>query len=91
MTDPDDEGHPLVAVGYERDAFLGFPVMTATVTYAGRGPRAVMGWVQVIERRDDNAKSRRKLTCFRSWAARRFTHLRLLVDAGRRPCQPTSS
>lgn len=51
-TDPEDLGHPLVAVGYDAEAFVGFPCVTATVTYAGAGPRAWMGWVQVVERRD---------------------------------------
>ena len=52
--DPDDLGHPLVAVGYDEERFRGFPVMTAQIQYAGRGVRAWMGWVQVIERHDDD-------------------------------------
>lgn len=51
-TDPKDLGHPLVAVGYDEDLFRGFPCITGTIAYAGSGPRAWMGWVQVIERRD---------------------------------------
>jgi len=51
-TDPEDFGHPLVAVGFEEDLFRGFPCVTGTIAYAGTGPRAWMGWVQVIERRD---------------------------------------
>jgi hypothetical protein len=50
--DPDDLGLPLVAVGYERDAFVGFPILEARVNYEGRGPRAWMGWLQVITRLD---------------------------------------
>ncbi len=34
----------------EEDLFRGFPCVTGTI--AGTGPRAWMGWVQVIERRD---------------------------------------
>jgi hypothetical protein len=52
--DPEDIGHPLVAIGYDRDVFRGFPVVTAEVSYDGRGVRAWMGWVQVIERHDDD-------------------------------------
>jgi hypothetical protein len=52
--DPDDLGHPLVAVGYDREAFVGFPVVEAHIRYEGRGPRAWMGWLQVIERVDDD-------------------------------------
>lgn len=49
---PEELGHHLVAVGYDEDRFRGFPCLTATITYAGAGPRAWMGWVQLIERRD---------------------------------------
>lgn len=52
--DPEELGHPLVAVGYAVDLFRGFPVVTATVSYRGYGARAWMGWVQVIDRRDDD-------------------------------------
>jgi hypothetical protein len=50
--DPDDLGLSLVAVGYDRAAFVGFPVLEAVVRYEGRGPRAWMGWLQVISRLD---------------------------------------
>jgi hypothetical protein len=50
--DPEDLGHPLIATGYRREAFVGFPVLTATVAYDGDGPRAWMGWVQVVHRHD---------------------------------------
>ena len=49
---PDDLGLSFVAVGYDRDAFTGFPVMEAVVHYDGRGPRAWMGWLQVISWHD---------------------------------------
>ncbi len=52
--DPADIGHPLVAVGYDVTAFRGFPVIEATIRYDGRGPRGWMGWVQVVERHDDD-------------------------------------
>ena len=52
--DPVDLGHPLVAVGYDETLFRGFPVVEATISYDGHGPRAWMGWLQVIERRDDD-------------------------------------
>jgi hypothetical protein len=51
-TDPEDLGHPLVAVGYDVALFRGFPCITASIDYAGSGPRAWMGWIQVVERRD---------------------------------------
>jgi hypothetical protein len=51
-TDPEDFGHPLVAIGYDEELFRGFPCVTGTIAYGGVGPRAWMGWVQVIERRD---------------------------------------
>lgn len=51
-TDPEDLGHPLVAVGYDRESFVGFPCITGAISYDGAGPRGWMGWVQVIERRD---------------------------------------
>ncbi len=50
--DPEELGHPLIAVGYERDMFVGFPAVTASISYQGEGVRAFMGWVQVIERHD---------------------------------------
>jgi hypothetical protein len=52
--DPEDLGHPLVAIGYDRARFVGFPVIEARIQYDGRGPRAWMGWLQVIERVDDD-------------------------------------
>ena len=51
---PEDLGHPLVAVGYDRGRFVGFPVVEAVVSYEGAGWRAWMGWLQVIERVDDD-------------------------------------
>jgi hypothetical protein len=51
--DPEDLGHPLIAVGYDEEAFRGFPCAKATVDYDGDGPRAWMGWLQVIRRHDD--------------------------------------
>ncbi len=53
-TDPEELGHSLVADEYDEDAFRGFPAVTAWVSYDGRGPRAWMGWLQVIEARDDD-------------------------------------
>jgi hypothetical protein len=53
-TDPVEVGHPLVAVGYDEQKFRGFPVVTASVEYDGIGFRAWMGWLQVIERHDDD-------------------------------------
>ncbi len=52
--DPVEVGHPLVAIGYDVQKFHGFPVITASVTYDGIGVRAWMGWLQVIERHDDD-------------------------------------
>jgi hypothetical protein len=52
--DPEELGHPLVAIGYDVSAFRGFPVVEATISYDGYGPRAWMGWLQVIERHDDD-------------------------------------
>ncbi len=52
--DPEELGHGLVAIGYDPPRFHGFPVLTAALVYAGRGARAWMGWVQVIERHDDS-------------------------------------
>lgn len=54
--DPEDLGHPLVAVGYDIDLFRGYPVVVATVSYDGSGPRAWMGWVQLVERYDDDGR-----------------------------------
>jgi hypothetical protein len=54
--DPEEVGHPLVAVGYDAQKFRNFPVMTATVDYDGIGFRAWMGWLQVIERHDDDGE-----------------------------------
>lgn len=51
-TNPEELGHRFVAVAYDEDLFRGFPCITGTITYAGAGPRAWMGWVQLIERRD---------------------------------------
>jgi len=51
--DPEDLGHRLVAVGYDEQAFRGFPCVKATIDYDGDGPRAWMGWLQVTRRRDD--------------------------------------
>lgn len=50
--DPDDLGHSLVAVGYDDRASRGFPCAKATIEYDGDGPRAGMGWLQVIARHD---------------------------------------
>lgn len=52
--DPEDLGHRLVAVGYDALAFRGFPCVKATIEYDGAGPRAWMGWLQVIQRHDDD-------------------------------------
>src|SRR4051794_40570936 len=52
--DPEELGHPLVAVGYDMELFRGYPVVVATVSYDGTGPRAWMGWLQVVERHDDD-------------------------------------
>ncbi len=52
--DPVEVGHPLVAIGYDVQKFRGFPVITASITYDGIGVRAWMGWLQVIERHDDD-------------------------------------
>lgn len=42
----------LVARPFDLTLALGFPVFQATVEYAGPGYRALMGWIQVITRRD---------------------------------------
>lgn len=52
--DPEDLGHSLAAVDYDRDGFLGFPCVEAFVHYEGTGPRAWMGWLQLVERIDDD-------------------------------------
>ena len=52
--DPEDLGHGLVAVGYDVAAFRGFPIIEAHISYDGHGPRGWMGWLQVIERHDDD-------------------------------------
>lgn len=44
--DPEALGMPATATG--------FPVCTATVTYRGQGPRAALGWIQLV-RSSDNA------------------------------------
>ncbi|MDX6309097.1 MAG: hypothetical protein QOI06_2143 [Nocardioidaceae bacterium] len=54
--DPEDLGHALVAVGYDVAAFRGFPVIEARISYDGHGPRGWMGWLQVIERHDDDGQ-----------------------------------
>jgi len=51
-THPDASGHELIASNYDRAAFAGFPLATATITYDGYGPRAWLGWLQVVERHD---------------------------------------
>lgn len=53
-TDPEEIGHPLVAVGYDAAAFRGFPIVQADVAYEGSGALAWMGWLQVIVRTDDD-------------------------------------
>lgn len=44
--DPEREGLPLVARGYDRERFAGFPVATATLHYDGIGYRGIFGWLQ---------------------------------------------
>lgn len=52
--DPEEIGHALVAIGYDVERFRGFPIVTGTIAYGGIGARAWMGWLQVIERHDDD-------------------------------------
>jgi hypothetical protein len=47
-TDPVRTGHGLVAPDADLDTFRGFPICTATLTYAGEGLHAWFGWIQII-------------------------------------------
>ncbi len=46
--DPVRTGHDIVAVGYNEESFRGFPIVTASVEYAGSGYRAIFGWIQTV-------------------------------------------
>ncbi len=57
--DPVATGHDLFAIGYDREAFLGFPVIQCRLAYSGTGYRELCGWVQIITRSDvDGAEHR---------------------------------
>jgi hypothetical protein len=45
-------GHPLVATNFDASQFTGFPVLTASIEYSGRGLNGIMGWIQVIQQFD---------------------------------------
>jgi hypothetical protein len=55
--DPVRLGHPLVAQNFDAHRFIGFPVLKATIEYAGVGLNAAMGWVQVIGHYDANGNA----------------------------------
>jgi hypothetical protein len=46
--DPPRFGHQLVVAKPDENAFRGFPVCTAALTYDGEGINAIFGWIQVI-------------------------------------------
>jgi hypothetical protein len=45
--DPDAWGFDLFDLPFDRALVRGFPLMLATITFAGSGYRALMGWIQV--------------------------------------------
>ncbi|GAA1156294.1 hypothetical protein GCM10009630_62850 [Kribbella jejuensis] len=47
--DPAVSGHALVVPDLELDAFRGFPMCTASVSFAGQGINAIFGWIQVVD------------------------------------------
>lgn len=47
-TDPYATGHNQVAKNFDADAFKGFPVLTAEVSFPGEGPAGWFGWIQLI-------------------------------------------
>lgn len=49
-SDPAALGFDLVATGFDKVRFAGFPVIRAEVSLGGAGYRAVVGWLQVISR-----------------------------------------
>ena len=49
-SDPVATGHDLFAIGYDRQSFLGFPVMQCRLTYSGTGYRSLCGWIQIVTR-----------------------------------------
>jgi hypothetical protein len=50
--DPARTGHDLVVPDLDVEAFRGFPVCTASLTYDGAGIHAIFGWIQVITTAD---------------------------------------
>ena len=55
--DPIRAGHDLFAVGFDFQAFLGFPVVLARIEYTGFGMRAMMGWLQAIRHYKDGRET----------------------------------
>ena len=51
-SDPVGLGHPLVAKDFDAHRFTGFPVLHASIDYAGSGLLAAMGWLQIIRHFD---------------------------------------
>ena len=46
--DPDAWGFDVFELPFDRGLVRGFPLMLATIAYAGPGYRALMGWIQVV-------------------------------------------
>ncbi|NUR98727.1 MAG: hypothetical protein HOV67_26165 [Kribbellaceae bacterium] len=47
--DPAVSGHALVVPDLDANAFRGFPVCTASLSFGGEGINAIFGWIQVVE------------------------------------------
>ena len=47
--DPEATGHGLIARDFDREAFTGFPIVSAEVDYPGSGPRGIFYWIQTVE------------------------------------------
>lgn len=47
-SDPYATGHNQVAKNFDAEAFKGFPVLTAEMTFPAEGPAGWFGWIQLI-------------------------------------------
>lgn len=51
--DPERLGFPSAALGYDRDRFVGFPVMRASITFEADTYFACFGWIQLVTTTND--------------------------------------
>ena len=56
--DVDEIGFAGVAVGFDAERFVGFPVVEAHLSYEGTGYRRLFGWLQLIIRDADDGSGR---------------------------------